>query len=240
MFTINHFIWLLLCAMLITGLLILSLLKKFTFKTASIIMGLTAVISEFFKIMLGMKLVNPDDPLSGMILKPGNLPFHLCSMFIFVFFALPFTKDSVIRRRVLSFFVPIGFIGATFALLIPTNGVDFLEVDPYLGFGYHVVMIWFALYLIFTKQVNLGLSNYFKNLATIFCISIIMIWVNSVLSVYDTNFLFVVRPPMENLPILNLNHGWYVYYLTLIICGALGFTIVHAPQIISDIINKRK
>lgn len=29
-----------------------------------------------------------------------------------------------------------------------------------------------------------------------------MLYVNSILSVYGTNFMFLVRPPMENLPVI--------------------------------------
>ena len=33
---------------------------------------------------------------------------------------------------------------------------------------------------------------------------------------YDINFMYVAGPPMEGLPLLNLNNGWAVYFLTLV------------------------
>jgi hypothetical protein len=62
----------------------------------------------------------------------------------------------------------------------------------------------------------------------------LMIWVNSALSVYDTNFWYVVRPPVEGLPLLNLDNGWYAYFLTIQCIGLIALTIVHLPAIIRE------
>jgi hypothetical protein len=50
----------------------------------------------------------------------------------------------------------------------------------------------------------------------------------------------LVRPPIKNLPILNLNHGWYVYFVSLVACGFLGVTLVHLPSLIVELKNKIK
>ena len=55
------------------------------------------------------------------------------------------------------------------------------------------------------------------------------IYINSVLSVYGTNFMFLVHPPMENLPYLNLNEGWYVYFLRIVALGVGVITLFHLP-----------
>ena len=52
---------------------------------------------------------------------------------------------------------------------------------------------------------------------------------NSILQAYNTNFLFLRKPPMDNLPILNLNNGYLVYVITLAIIAVLLLTIVHLP-----------
>jgi uncharacterized membrane protein YwaF len=60
---------------------------------------------------------------------------------------------------------------------------------------------------------------------------------NSVLEQYNTNFLFLRKPPMDNLPVLNLDNGWYVYFISLaLVACALLFT-VHIPYLI---INRKK
>lgn len=54
-----------------------------------------------------------------------------------------------------------------------------------------------------------------------------MIYVNGALSVYGTNFMYLVRPPLEGLPYLNLESGWYAYFLRLIALGAAIVTVFH-------------
>ncbi len=95
-------------------------------------------------------------------------------------------------------------------------------------------MIWFALYLIRTHQVNLNKKVWLQNIGTLFGLSIVMIWINGALQVYDTNFFYVVRPPMEGLPILNLSRGWFVYYGILVFFGVMGLTLVHLPFMIKE------
>lgn len=58
--------------------------------------------------------------------------------------------------------------------------------------------------------------------------------VNGALSVYDTNFFYLTRPPMEGLPFLNLERGWYVYFLRLLALGTSLVALFHLPFIISE------
>jgi uncharacterized membrane protein YwaF len=60
---------------------------------------------------------------------------------------------------------------------------------------------------------------------------------NSVLEQYKTNFLFLRVPPMKNLPLLNLDNGWYVYFLTL---AALACILVFLFQLPFMILSARK
>ena len=62
----------------------------------------------------------------------------------------------------------------------------------------------------------------------------LMLYVNGALSAYDTNFFYLTRPPMENLPVLNLDKGWYVYLLRLVSLGVVLISLFHLPFIISS------
>ena len=147
-------------------------------------------------------------------------------------------KNVIIISCIISFFVPIGLFGATLAILMATSGTNFKAPYAYQCFLYHSGMIYLALYFIITKQVDLGLKAYARNLIMLFSLAIIMIWVNGALSVYDTNFFFVCKPPADNLPILNLNHGWFVYFLSLCICGVVLETVISLPYIIKERKNR--
>ena len=82
MFTKEHFIWISICIVIITTLSIISIKKKFSFKLAAFIMAGVSLISELSKIFSHMEFVNGVDVTEGMVLDPGALPFHLCSLLI--------------------------------------------------------------------------------------------------------------------------------------------------------------
>ena len=69
----------------------------------------------------------------------------------------------------------------------------------------------------------------------------ICMWINSFLSIAAdvedafrrANFMYLTRPPMSGLPLLNLDNGWGVYFLTLIalVVGLVGlFHFIVTPK----------
>ena len=78
MFTLNHFIWLGLCAALIGGLLFAALKFKFSFRTAALITAGVSLASELCKIFTHIEdVTDSDGNVTGGVLDPGALPFHL-------------------------------------------------------------------------------------------------------------------------------------------------------------------
>ncbi len=234
MFTKEHFIWIGICTVVITFLTYHSLKLKISFRVASLIMASIALVSEISKITSDMEFVNGVDAADGMVLNPESLPFHLCSLLIFAFFYLPFAKDGKLKDFILSLTVPVGLIGSVLAILMATSGTDFANIDSYQCFIYHAGMTWFAIYLVATKQVKLGKKAWLINLVTLLGMAVAMIWVNSILQTYNTNFWYVVRPPVEGLPLLNLNHGWFAYFGILLLFGFIGLTAIHMPFMIKE------
>lgn len=240
MFTGNHFIWIAICLVIIGALTFCSTKFNFSFRTSAFIMAGVSLASELSKVFSHMNYVNGVNVSDGMVIDAGALPLHICSIFIFLFFWLPFSKESKFRKYIINFFIPIGLIGATLSILMATSGVNFAKPFAYQCFIYHAVIIWYAIYLIQSKNTDLGIKSWITNLISTFALAIVMIWVNGLLAVYDTNFLFVVRPPVDNLPILNLNNGWYAYFFTLVAIGFVGITLVHLPSMIIEIKNNKK
>ncbi len=240
MFTTEHFVWIGLCAVMIVGLSLLSLKLKFSFRTAALIMAGIALASEVSKIISDMEFVNGTDAAEGMVLDAGSLPLHLCSLLIFAFFYLPFAKNERLRDFILSLTVPVGLIGSVLAILMATSGTDFTTMDAYQCFVYHAGMTWFAIYLVATGQVRLGIRAWRVNLVTLFILVVSMIWVNSILQAYDTNFWYVVRPPVDGLPLLNLDHGWFAYFGVLLLLGFVGLTAVHLPFMLREYKQARR
>ena len=230
MFTTNHFIWMGICAVIIGLLLLISLKFKFSCKQASLVMALIAAGSEICKIFTHIE----DAPGGGGVLEPGALPLHLCSILISLVFFCAFSKHETQVSKVASLCVPVGLWGGVLAILMATSGVNFAKPYAYQCFLYHAGLLWWALHLLLTRQVDLGLQAYLRNLKVLGGMLFLMIWVNSALSVYDTNFWFVVRPPADGLPLLNLNNGWLCYFLTLVGIGLFAITITHLPAIMKE------
>ncbi len=217
MFTLQHFIWLAICIAIVVLMLFIHKKYKLSLETVTTIMIVMSVCSEVTKILCNM-MDAPGDR-TGKILDPGDLPFHLCSIQIFLLFFLKFVaKTDETKKNVLGFMCPTMFIGAIMALLIPTVGVGFNVVQVYQYFIFHAFLIFFGIYIVKEKFVDWTVKVYLKNLAYLGCIALVVMWINSALSgvLPRVNFMYLVRPPMENLPVLNLDNGWGFYLATLI------------------------
>jgi uncharacterized membrane protein YwaF len=102
------------------------------------------------------------------------------------------------------------------------------------------------------KQIEITWKSHLQTMGIMLLIFIASIWVNSILSVTSvdpsdivlkstdidtyiyTNFFYSMKPPMEGLPLLNLNHGWFVYFLTIILLGLVLVSLIHLPFIIKE------
>lgn len=237
MFSVNHFIWIAICIVLVVALSVVSVKFKFSFKTATIIICCVIGASEIAKIMYSMQPASG----GGMVISAGALPFHLCSTLIFAFAYLMFGKNENTKEIVKSFVVPAGMLGGVLAILIPTSGTGFAAIQTYQCFIYHAAILWYGIYLIATKQVDLGLKAYLRNLIILAVLAVFMIWINGALQIYETNFFFLVKPPVDGLPIINLNNGWYAYFFILVTIAVVLVGAIHLPTIIKEIKqNKNK
>ena len=228
MFTTPHFIWLAISVVIIVGMFLIKNKFNLSFNAILNIMLVMSIASEVTKILCNM--MDAPDGRTGKILDPGDLPFHLCSIQIFLMFILKFfIKTESGKQKMLAFMCPTMIIGAVIALFIPTIGVEFTVVQVYQYFIYHAFLIFFASYILKEKLVDWQWSDYPRNLAFLGGFALLCMWINSALSgvLPRVNFMYLVRPPMENLPILNLNNGWAVYFITLIILAVVLIGLFH-------------
>ena len=240
MFSLNHFIWLFIVAVLIGTMIIVNKKYKLSFNAnLNILLGVM-IISEVVKILSNMDLeVTTKSGITGVYLDPGSLPFHLCSMQIFFAFALKFfVKSEKTKNILLCFMAPTMLVGATMSLLIPTVGVEFTVPQVYQYFLFHGYIIYFAIYLLTDKIIILDFKAYLHTMSLLLVCVVIALGINSVLNIYAVNFFYLSRPPMENLPILNLDHGWPVYFASLVFIAILLMTLFHLPFMIKN--RKRK
>lgn len=231
MFTGKHFIWLAISGLIIALHVILNKKFKFSYKTNLIALFIVAVASEVMKVMLNMEsVIGPTFETSGTYLNYESLPFHLCTIqIVFIVALMYFIKKDSTKDTILGFMVPSMGVGATLSLLIPTEGVLFTTPQVYQYFIYHAYIIGFAIYLLTSKTVVITYKVMLKNIVLILVFGFLSLYINGILVDGRTNFMFVARPPMENLPILNLNQGWHMYFVKLILTAIVLMVAFHLP-----------
>ncbi len=236
MFTTNHFILLGSCAALIAAATILSVKCRLSSRTATIIFAVICALSEITKDMVNME---PSD-FGGYVLDQDDIPLHLCSIVIFAIFFAVFTKSEETREKILSAVTVIGLIAPVLAMLIPTIGVDFAKIQVYQYFIYHAALMWFSIHLVITGQVELGKKAYLRNLLIVTALIFVLLYIDSALAVYGVNYGYLREPPMDGLPILNLDRGWFCYFIILLAIVYGSLTIVHTPFMIKEAKQKKK
>lgn len=259
----NHLITLAICI----GLIILGIIgvskSKITFNQVLNIMLIFWVISETIKLCSNMsyllsdgstvKIIKYEATVGIEIVRAfyprGELPLHLCSIQPIFMLIVKFTNNQKIKDALLSFMAPTCIIGAFIALAVDTVGCDFSNPQVYEYFMYHTALIIFAASIISKKQITITWKSNFKTLFMLLIMFIGSIWLNTLCSdtganpgdlkdsVFYTNFFYSMKPPIDGLPLLNLNHGWFVYFITIVIIGMVGITLFHLPFIL---INNQK
>lgn len=244
-YQLNHFIFLGISILCIIGTILIAKYKKIPLKYMIIFMLIVSIISEFVKMIHYVEpSFNEFGIEDGGILQKEALPFHMCSIQIFLIIILVLTKNEKLKQTLLAFIYPTGFMGATLSLLIPTIDIEFNSLLTYQYFFYHAFLIAFGLYIPLSKEVEINFKTFVKSSIILTSLFICSIWVNSLLSdpidqTY-TNFFFSRKPPIEGLPYLNLNQGWPVYILKVIILGVTLMTLVHLPFLVPKKIGKNQ
>ena len=234
MFTTGHFIWLGVIAVAIAAAIVLT--KKFNVSQNAVqkTVFYALIVLKLFHVCLSMK----ESPDGGFVINQTQLSFHLCSLMIYSVILINVIKNEKFVKMMKSFMVPCMLIGAAMALLIPTEGVDALRPRVWQYMLIHGVLVFYGLYLMIVEKVDLSVKAYLTNLKLLIVVVIFAFLMNSVLEQYNTNFLFLRKPPMEGLPILNLDNGWYVYFISLALVACTLLFAVHIPYIIKN--RKRK
>lgn len=227
MFTVEHLIWLGAVAALIAVALVIVRHFNISDRVVGKAVMIALIVLKLFHIALSME---PSEH-GGYILVQTQLSFHLCSIMIYVTVLVNMISNKKVIDTLKSFMVPALFIGALMALLVPTEGTDPAVARVWQYMIIHGVLVFYGIYLAVFERVDLSFRAYLNNLKLLCGVTLLGFFANSVLEAYGTNFLFLRLPPMENLPLLNLDNGWYVYFLTLAAVACILMLLVHLPFI---------
>ena len=134
--------------------------------------------------------------------------------------------------------IPTGLLGGLAALLIPTITCSFANVRTYQYFLYHAGLMWFAIFAITKKRNELGFKTFLKVLGGLGVAMVFAIYINGFTQ--NTNFLYVAAPPMDGLPVLNMDNGWFVYFLSYLAVVIVVLLLFFAPFWITYAVKKKK
>lgn len=235
MFTNKHIVFLIIS--IIYVFVILFLIKKksidFSIKWFLVIGIVSEVIKVFYYI------VTNDN---GNYLPATDLPFHLCSIQIIFLVILRTTTNQKIKRLLLTVMIPTGLFGGLAALFIPTsssiNGFLILSMQY---FFYHATLIAFAIHVMRTIEIEFTVKDVLNCLSFLMLIGFLAIYVNGILGrESNANYMYVVRPPMDDLPLLNLNQGYIMYIVKYSILASLLVSLTFSKVFVKAFIASRK
>jgi len=239
MFSVSHIVFFIIFMVISIAAAIL-VSKKFGWtKKVLYVACALAIISEVTKVFYLI-----EETPYGFYLAPEFLPFNLCSIQIIFIFMLTFSNNEKFKKVLMAFMYPTLLGGGIMALLIPTTSVNhgFFTIISFQFWIYHGMLIFLALYMIITRRSVFSIKSYFIALAMMAGALIFAIYLNSAFGNYaaEVNFFFVARPPLDDLPILNFNHGWVVYILHLIWLAILLVSLAYLPVFIKAYKEWRK
>ncbi len=236
MFTLEHLIWLSVIAAAVVASLILARKLNTSHATIQKIVFYVLVVLKIVHLSLSMK----ESPHGGMVINQTQLSFHLCSIMIYAVILINIIKNEKFVKVAKCFMVPCMLIGAAMALLIPTEGVNAATPRVWQYMLIHGTLVFYGFYLALIERVDMSFKAYLTNLKLLLAVVMVAFLMNSVLEQYKANFLFLREPPMTGLPILNLDHGWFVYFICLAFVACLLLFLVHLPFILYAAKKKRK
>ena len=176
----------------------------------------------------------------GYRLPAEHIPFNMCPFQIFLIFALAFSEAPQKRTKLLSFMYPTmvggGFIGMLIPSVIVLGYHGLLDLATYRYFIFHAMLIFLGLYLYLSKPIQYSIKSFGSSLMMLGMVVIIAVWVNAFFGWDPTvNFWFIVRPPAEGLPLLNLDRGWIFYILQLVWICLLILILCYLREIKRDL-----
>lgn len=247
MFSIQHFIWIAICIVLIVGSCIFITKHQPSFVKFFNVVCVLSIISEVVKVLSMIEIVQLVDGSYAPYLELNHLPFHLCSIQIIFIFLVRFTKNQKLRNICLGFMYPTCIVGALFAIALPsiysgniTPSDSFTHPILYQTFLFHAMLIVIGFYIVKSKEIQLENKHYLTTLAILLGLSFASFYINSLFAsvVYTnevtyevghvTNFFFTYIPVLSSI-VLDAKWKWLVYILVLLLLAIVLIGIMYIP-----------
>ena len=198
-----------------------------------LILGLLCELEKIFFFMTELEG-------GGYRLPAEHIPFNLCPSQIFFIFALAVSRDVKNCKILLAYMYPTMLAGGFFGMLLPSvidqgyHGL--LDLATYRYFFFHAMVIFLGFYLYLSKPIEYTIKSYVASFVSLLTIAFVIIWLNAFFGWDSTaNFWYLVRPPAENLPIINIDNGWPIYVRNLMFLALILITLCYLRVIIRDL-----
>lgn len=215
-FGIKHIIGTSFILLLIFGILFFLLKKERTETFHNNVLKVTAVF------LLSLEIAK----ITYIVVTKGSLPpymypMQLCSMSLYAMPVIAFGRGKV-RTNILPFAYAVSLISGILVLLLPTTVLGnsyfwfpFSEnILPYHSFFYHGTMIFFSLYLVFSKIYKPKFKDSLKAMLTLLLIAPITGIANLFL---DTDYMFLRTGKGNPIQFILLDHGYIIYIIFMML-----------------------
>ena len=247
MFSVYHFIWLAICAVLIAGSIVYLKKKKPALRDVLTVCCVICIASELVKVFSMVEIVpSADGTKYYPYLAVNHMPFHLCSIQLITIIYARLAADGPRRNMILAFMYPTCLVGAIFALAMPSifnttisANQAFTHPIAYQTFLYHVMLIVLGVYIPMSGEVPLGRKSFFSTLLLLALFGFVSIYVNSMLAnaVYEggvlksiefmPNFFFTAATPIGIA--LTEKWHWLLYFAIIMVLAVLSVFLCFLP-----------
>lgn len=234
LFSAGHLLMIIVCGLLLTLLIRLTILKKLEKSIRIIqIVSIIVLVLEIGKIIWGTSVGRYSDWYD-------YLPLWFCSLFIPISLIAGYGKGKI-QYIALTFLFYGGIVGGLTYLVFPTTSIGRYPVFHFITFHsmfYHVLMIYIGFFVIYYQFIKPGMKDlkWYLIITTVFCI------ISYITNYYlDTNYMFLSS--YSNNPVLKILYeatGRF-YPLVLTIGQNVGTFMVSLAgyKLIENIKNKK-
>ncbi|MBQ1567834.1 MAG: YwaF family protein [Erysipelotrichaceae bacterium] len=249
MFSVQHFIWLGICAIMFASAIALYKKKKPSLDRVLDICLIICAWSEITKVLSVLEMV---PSANGTIMRPylplNHLPLHMCSIDIILIYWARHTSSTQTREKLLAYLYPTCLYGSLLALAMPSIFTTSISVDQafthpmaYQFFIYHTMIGSLSAFIVMSKEIEWKKSHYFDAIKYLFFMSFISLYVNSIFASptyvdgklvsvdFWPNFFFTYNNPL-NIPMTKMSH-WYIYMVIIAVLAIVLTWLCFYPLI---------
>ena len=257
MFSYQHFIWLIICILLIVFIVYQYDKKKPSLNSVLTSACVMSALSEVVKVFSVIELVPSK---TGDLLLPyiplNHLPLHFCSIQILLIYYVRFTRNQKMRENTLAFIYPTSIAGATAALLMPSIFTTSIPVEKafisplaYQFFLFHSMLVALGIIILKSKEIQWQKKHMYYTIGFVFLLGFISIYANSLFAspFYEdgklvsvdfwTNFFFTYQNPL-GIQITKLWH-WFLYLFIISLLSVSIIFLFYYPLVFKKKRNKQ-